>query len=133
MTMTAFKLLTRIVNPHGISKSITTIWSRNLSLNSTNMSKYFMLTYNYVPDVLEKRAPLRAEHLELAGKYLQQGKVLLGGAFANPIDSAAIIFKTDSKSDVEDFVNADPYVLKGLVTKWTIREWTVVIDGTAKI
>ena len=38
-----------------------------------------------------------------------------------------LIWRTDDRSVVEAFVEADPYVRNGLVTKWRIREWTVVI------
>lgn len=88
-----------------------------------------MLTYKYVPDVVTKRAPLRAAHLQLAQQYSAEGKILLGGAFADPIDSAAVVFKTDTKEDVEKFVHADPYVQNGIVTEWKIREWTVVLGA----
>lgn len=93
------------------------------------MSRFFMLTYKYVPDVVTKRAPFRAAHLQLAQKYSSEGKLLLGGAFADPIDSAAVIFKTDTKEDIEKFVQADPYVQQGIVTEWKIREWTVVVGA----
>ena len=29
----------------------------------------------------------------------------------------------------EDFARRDPYVANGLVTKWTVRPWAVVIGG----
>lgn len=93
------------------------------------MSKFFMLTYKYVPDVLTKRVPLRAAHLQLAQKYASEGKILLGGALGDPVDSAAIVFKTETKEDIEKFVNADPYVQNGIVTEWQIRDWTVVVGS----
>lgn len=37
-----------------------------------------MLFYNYVDDIINKRAPHRPAHLELATKYKDQGKLLLG-------------------------------------------------------
>lgn len=91
-----------------------------------------MLTYKYVPDVLTKRVPLRAAHLQLAQQYSSEGKLLLGGAFADPVDSAAVIFKTDTKEDIEKFVQNDPYVQQGIVTEWNIREWTVVVGAFQK-
>lgn len=93
------------------------------------MSRFFMLTYKYVPDVLVKRAPHRAAHLQLAQQYSSEGKMLLGGAFADPVDSAAVIFKVETAEDVEKFVKADPYVQQGIVTEWKIREWTVVVGA----
>jgi uncharacterized protein YciI len=29
----------------------------------------------------------------------------------------------------ENFARADPYVTRGLVKSWRVREWTVVIGG----
>jgi uncharacterized protein YciI len=31
----------------------------------------------------------------------------------------------------ERFVSSDPYVTSGLVTNWTIREWTTVVGDQA--
>ncbi len=54
---------------------------------------------------------------------------MLAGAFADPVDGAALVFQADDASVVEAFVAADPYVREGLVTNWRIRPWTVVIGG----
>ena len=43
-----------------------------------------MLSYSYVPDVFEKRVPLRPAHLALASQYKASGKMLQGGAFTEP-------------------------------------------------
>lgn len=90
------------------------------------MSKYFILTYTYVPDVLTKRVPIRPAHLQHAQQYVSDGKLLLGGAFTDPVDSSASVFKAETKEDVEKFVADDPYVKQGIVTQWKIREWSVV-------
>jgi hypothetical protein len=41
-----------------------------------------------------------------------------------------LVFRTEHKKVVEDFVSKDPYVSRGLVTKSEIKEWNVVV-GTA--
>jgi uncharacterized protein len=38
-----------------------------------------------------------------------------------------LAFKTDDQALVEQFVQLDPYVNNGLVSKWSIRPWTVVV------
>lgn len=93
----------------------------SVKMSSTPSPKYFLLTYKYVDNVLEKRAPLRTDHLNLAKKYADSGKMLLGGAFANPVDGAAVVFKVNDKREVEEFVQNDPYVNGGIVTRWEIR------------
>jgi hypothetical protein len=93
---------------------------------------HFLLFYDYVPDVLERRGPLRAAHLQLARAAQQRGELILGGALADPVDSAVLLFDCDSKSVVEEFVRNDPYVQGGLVTRWRIRPWTTVVGAAAK-
>ena len=89
----------------------------------------FVLLYDYVENVIEKRAPFRADHLALANQYFERGELLMAGAFADPVDGAAFIFAVDDRARVEAFVAADPYVANGLVPSWRIRAWTVVIGG----
>jgi uncharacterized protein YciI len=89
---------------------------------------FFVLSYDYVPDVLEKRAPYRADHLALAREHHAAGKLLLAGAF-DPPDGALFVFKVDSAADVAAFVARDPYVRNGVVTGHRIRPWNVVVGG----
>ncbi len=91
---------------------------------------YFILFYDLVDDYLERRKPLREEHLKAAREAVARGELFLGGALADPADEALLIFKTDDPSVPERFAKADPYVHNGLVKKWTVRKWTVVV-GTA--
>jgi uncharacterized protein len=93
---------------------------------------HFLLFYTYVPDVLERRPQFRGAHVAYARAALARGELRLAGAFADPVDGAVLFFSTDSKAAVERFAAADPYVTGGLVTKWTVREWTTVLgDGAA--
>jgi len=93
---------------------------------------YFALLYDVVDDYLERRGEFRAEHLGLARAAHERGELVFGGAWADPADGAMLIWRTDDRSVVEAFVDADPYVRNGLVTNWRIREWTVVVgnDGS---
>ena len=54
---------------------------------------------------------------------------MLAGAFADPPDGAALVFRGPDRSVAERFAQADPYVRNGLVTAWRVREWTVVIGA----
>jgi uncharacterized protein len=41
-----------------------------------------------------------------------------------------MIFRSPSADAAEAFAKADPYVINGLITKWSIRKWNVVVgDG----
>lgn len=90
---------------------------------------YYALIYHFVDDYMTRRGQFREEHLSLAKELNTQNKLILGGAFSDPPDTALLIFKVHNKSEVEEFVNKDPYVNNGLVVKWEIRAWTVVIGN----
>lgn len=57
---------------------------------------HYVLFYEYVPDYLERREPLRAAHMALAAPLIERGELFLGGAFANPADGAMIVFSGNS-------------------------------------
>jgi uncharacterized protein YciI len=87
---------------------------------------YFALFYD-VDDFVARRTPFRTEHLRLASEAHNRGYIVLAGALAEPADTALIIFRCADKSVAEDFARHDPYVVNGLVKKWTVRPWTVVV------
>lgn len=88
---------------------------------------YFALIYDVVSDYLERRGQFRESHLRHAAAAQTRGELLMGGAFADPADKALLIFRVDDRSAVENFARTDPYVVNGLVTRWEIRAWTVVV------
>jgi len=88
---------------------------------------YYALIYHLANDYMARRTQFREEHLKMSKELNAQNKLLLGGAFSDPPDTALLIFYVADKSEVEEFVKKDPYVNNGLVTKWEIRGWTVVI------
>ena len=90
---------------------------------------YWLLFYDVVDDYVERRAPLRADHLARAQAAHERGELLLAGALADPPDGAVLVFAGDDASVAEDFATADPYVTNGLVTSWRVRAWTVVVGG----
>jgi len=89
---------------------------------------YFALFYDTVDNFAERRQPYRQEHLALVEQAHRDGRLLLAGAL-KPADGALLIFKTDSAAEVEAFARNDPYVARGLVKDWRVREWTVVIGA----
>ncbi len=93
---------------------------------------YYLMLYDLAPDYLQRRAPLRQEHLALAEQARRDGKLVMAGA-TNPTEAAVFVWKGDSPADAEAFARSDPYVKAGLVTSWRVREWTVVIGGDVPV
>jgi uncharacterized protein YciI len=92
---------------------------------------HYLLFYEVVPDYAERREPLRSAHLSHAQAACARGELLLGGALADPIDGAVLLFQGDSPAAAEAFAAADPYVTHGLVTRWRVRKWTTVVGDRA--
>ena len=93
---------------------------------------HYLLFYDVVPDYAVRRVPLRAEHLALGRASVARGELVLGGAYADPIDGAVLLFRGASPAVAADFARADPYVREGLVKRWWVREWTTVVGPGAE-
>jgi uncharacterized protein len=98
--------------------------------SAANPHVYMALFYEYdakdAEEMVQKRAPFRAAHLEHAKK----SKLLaLGGAFTDSPIGAMLLFRTEDKTAVEAFAKADPYVKGKFVKSYSVRPWTVVADS----
>jgi uncharacterized protein len=87
---------------------------------------HLVLEYTLADDYLQRRAALREEHLALARAAHERGELLMAGALPDPHDRALLVW-TAPREVVERFAASDPYVVQGLVTGWTIRQWDVVV------
>src|SRR5260370_20021835 len=90
---------------------------------------YYVLFYEVVDDFVARRVPFRQEHLRLANAARERGEILFAGALAEPADGALIVFHVADKSKAEAFARNDPYVQNGLVKKWEVRPWNVVVGN----
>jgi hypothetical protein len=93
--------------------------------------KHYLLIYDYAPNYLELRAPLRPAHLEHARASVAREELQLGGAVPEEDPPfGLLLFKAESPAIAEAFARADPYVTQGVVRSWRVREWiTVVGEG----
>jgi uncharacterized protein YciI len=91
--------------------------------------QHWLLLYELVDDYLDRRAPLRPEHLGLAEAAYERGELVMAGALADPADRAVLVFQGEDAEVAESFASADPYVREGLVRSWEVRPWTVVIGA----
>lgn len=90
---------------------------------------YYVLFYDVVENFVARRAEFREEHLGLLRAAHDRGELLLGGALADPVDRALLVFRAADRSVAEDFARNDPYVVRRLVTRWEVRPWSVVVGN----
>ena len=94
---------------------------------------HYLLLYDLVDDYVDRRKPLRSAHLAHAKAFVDRGELVLGGALADPVDGAVLLFRGDTPDAANAFATADPYVRDGLVKRWRVRPWTTVIGTTAEL
>ena len=104
---------------------------RQISSTTTTLSAtQYLLHYDYIPDVLEKRGPHREGHLDLAKGFIEEGRCLSGGP-TGPKDmevpTGALFIFSDYEA-AEAMIANDPYVEHGIVTGHKIVEWNVVVS-----
>jgi len=92
---------------------------------------YYALFYQVVEGFVERRLPFREAHLAHARHAAERGELALGGALAEPADTALIVFRGDSPDAARAFAEKDPYVRNGLVQRWQVRPWNVVVGTDA--
>jgi uncharacterized protein len=88
-----------------------------------------LLLYDYVEDVLERRAPHREAHLARIAEWIEAGRMTMAGALGDPPTGAALVFAGDDPAVAERFAEGDPYVRAGLVTSRRVLPWTVVASA----
>src|SRR5690349_9889746 len=72
----------------------------------------------------ESAPELIAEHVSRSKTLHQQGKLLMAGAFLDrPEENLGTMGVLVSKEDAEEYIKNDPFVVKGMVRNWYIREW----------
>lgn len=98
---------------------------KNASRKLGRSMKYVLF---YEPsDDFRAKVPLHIEaHRALWKQFRGDGHLLMVGPFTDaPAGGAMGIFTT--REAAERFIKADPFVLHGIVARWTIREWNGVL------
>jgi hypothetical protein len=88
---------------------------------------HYLLQYDYVEDIAERRGPYREAHLAALREERDAGRVVMAGALGDPPIGAAIVFKDVDAATVAAFAERDPYVVAGLVRGRRIDPYNVVV------
>ena len=86
--------------------------------------KYVMF-YENAPDGIAKARELFPAHRARLDDFHARGLLLMAGPLLNPTDTAIGIFT--SREAAEAFIEDDPFVLNGVIARWSIREWNEVL------
>lgn len=87
---------------------------------------YFATTYRYNDDV-ERRSAVRPTHRDYLAGLTERGQLQVSGPFADGEPGGALlVFVAETADAARSLVDADPFVLEGLVEEIIVREWTPV-------
>ena len=84
-----------------------------------------IMFYEVAPEGLSKAIANIEGHRARLNEFHKRGVLLMAGPFANPAEGALGIFT--SKKDAEEFIQGDPFVINGVVSKWRLVEWNEVL------
>jgi uncharacterized protein YciI len=90
--------------------------------------RYFALFYDVIEGFVEKRMPVREEHLLMVREAHARGEIVMAGALGDPPEGALLVFRASSSAVAEEFAGRDPYVRQGLVAGWKVKPWAVVVE-----
>jgi uncharacterized protein YciI len=86
---------------------------------------YTVLLYDYVDEMVQRRAPFRDAHLGHVQTAKDRGELLNAGAIGDA-ESALFVFAPETVQAARAFVAGDPYVVNDLVPTWRLTTWNVV-------
>jgi uncharacterized protein len=90
----------------------------------------YAVFYDSADDVAAKAPAHFPAHQAWYQEFHRRGELLMIGPFADR-QGGMSVFTT--REAAEEFVRGDPFVINGVVSGWSIREWNeaVVPDGAA--
>ena len=92
------------------------------------MAKY-VLFYESADDVASKAPAHFPAHLARWKEFQGQGTLLMIGTFANAQEEGSMAIFT-TREAAEAFARSDPFVLNGVVRRWSVREWNEAIASS---
>lgn len=89
------------------------------------MAKY-VLFYESADDVASNAPAHFPAHMARWKEFQGQGTLLMIGTFANAQEEGSMAIFT-TREAAEAFARSDPFVLNGVVRRWSVREWNEAI------
>lgn len=91
---------------------------------------YYLLFYEKGPGYAERQKPHQDAHLAYLENLAARGTLLLAGSLEDPFDgSALLVFKAESADEIAAIAEGDPFVKHGIISKWQVRKWDVVLGS----
>jgi uncharacterized protein YciI len=84
-----------------------------------------VMFYEVAQDGLTKVMANYDAHRARLNEFHSRGVLLMAGPMGNPPEGAMGVFT--SREAAEEFIQGDPFVVNGVVSKWRLVEWNEVL------
>jgi uncharacterized protein len=84
-----------------------------------------VMFYEVAQDGMAKAQANYAAHRARLNEFHARGELLMAGPYAKPTEGAMGVFT--SRAAAEEFIQGDPFVVNGVVSKWSLRDWNEVL------
>jgi len=85
----------------------------------------YLMTYETTPEGLAKAREHLAAHRERLDLFHARGSLLMAGPLLDTSGRALGVFTT--REAAEEFIRDDPFIVHGVVARWTVVEWNEVL------
>ncbi len=85
----------------------------------------FLMFYELAPDGLSKVQANLPGHQGRLKEFHARGSLLMAGPYGSPPLGAVGVFTSHEAAD--EFIAGDPFVLNGVVDKYSVHEWSEVL------
>jgi uncharacterized protein YciI len=85
---------------------------------------FFTTTFKSFAEAQERAPEDIAAHVARSKRLHEQGVVVMAGAFLDrPDEPLSTMVVCTSREAADDYIQGDPFVRKGQVSAWHMREW----------
>jgi len=88
-----------------------------------------LVIYTYVPDMAQRRAASRADHLAWLRGLADAGTLVLAGATLDPVDTGVLVLRADDLHAARRLLLDDPYAAANLIVGVTVRPIGLAVGG----
>jgi len=89
------------------------------------LSPKYLMTYEATPEGLAKARDHLAAHRDRLDRFHARGTLLMAGPLLDPSGRALGVFTT--REAAEEFIRDDPFVIHGVIARWTVVAWNEVL------
>lgn len=92
-----------------------------------NIEPAYAAQVTYAPDAADRRVPVREEHLTRIAKLMDEGAIVLAGAY-DDMSATLLVFDLENEDAVKAIIESDVYWRNGVWTGYEIRKLNRLVE-----